>query len=121
MSFEPSLNTPATERRRHTRYPARGSRACVEWWEEGSTRASVGQLKDISQGGAAFVAEGRPPDRQVVWVRLEEPVRSDWVQARVARIDGAEAGLEFAGECPFDFFHAASLGIDLSGCLSPEL
>ncbi len=107
---------PATERRKSPRSSAVANRAVLEWTEGSESRESPARLVDISGGGARLVAEGLPPLGQSVWFRLEQPAASGWVGARVVRHDDSHgAGLEFANTCPFDVYHAATLGISLDG------
>jgi hypothetical protein len=70
-------------------------------------------ILDLGLGGVRVAAEvlsltGR------VWLCLEEPVVTDYIVGEVVRCqgDGLHA-IRFFEECPLDFFHAATLGIDL--------
>ena len=44
-----------------------------------------------------------------MWLRLEEPTPTEWVEATVVRRAGPrKVGLDFAKHCPYDFFKAAT-------------
>ncbi len=48
-------------------------------------------------------------------LRIESPVRTDWVDAKVVRFDpNRQIGLHFTEGCPDDFLLAGTVGIDLA-------
>jgi len=72
-------------------------------WDEGlDVRETPARLVDVSVDGARFVAEMVPPRGRDVCFRVETPMRSPWVLARVVRIDGSMGGLSFADYSPQD-------------------
>jgi hypothetical protein len=99
-------------RRTAARHPARLSIGRLEWAEAGDFRSARFRLRDVSRTGAGLVAEAPLPLNRPVWIRLEEPVSTDWLAARVTR-QGVqlEAGVLFSGPCPFEFLAAATMGI----------
>ena len=72
-------------------------------------------LINISRTGALVVAE-KPMHRAApLSIRVDHPVRTDWVDAEVARFDPNRAiGLHFPQGCPDDLLLAATVGIDLA-------
>ena len=74
---------PLRDRRRSPRYPALPNRARMAWQEGGRTRVSTARLLNISGVGALVVADEKPIKGQAVWVRLEEPAPTEWVEARI--------------------------------------
>ena len=57
--------------------------------------------------GARLVALGLPPCGQPVWIRLQEPTKTDWIEAKVMRItESGEIGLAFPGSCPYALYRA---------------
>jgi hypothetical protein len=98
---------------------ARTNLACVEWLEGGEILGTAARLVDVSEGGALFLADHRPPLHLTVWCRLEGPAPTDWLTARIVR-HGAEheVGLAFADACRFDFTMAATLGLNFDSLFS---
>ena len=48
-------------------------------------------------------------------LRIESPVRTDWVDATIVRLDpNRQIGLRFTRGCPDDLFLAGTVGIDLA-------
>jgi hypothetical protein len=106
------MSTPSPDRRRSARHVARKNLACL-LWSEGEIRESAARLIDVSEGGALFLADHRPPLHLTVCCRLEGPAPTDWVTARVVRHRGEhEVGLAFTDACRFDFTLAATLGLN---------
>ena len=67
----------------------------------------------------AWVVAERPPAlHEVTWVRMEHPVKTDWVAAVAVRLgERGEVGLRFFVSCPDDLLLAATLGIDMGPTL----
>jgi hypothetical protein len=75
-------------------------------------RKSIAQLLDISQTGMLILSDAAPPDGQRLWLRLESPQVTDWVEVVVKgaspETDGVHrVRLAFQETCPYDFFKAA--------------
>jgi hypothetical protein len=50
-----------------------------------------------------------------VSLRMESPVRTDWVDATVVRVDPSrQVGLRFTRGCPDDLILAGTVGIDIA-------
>jgi hypothetical protein len=50
-----------------------------------------------------------------VSVRMESPVRTDWLNATVVRVDpNRQVGLRFTHGCPDDLLLAGAVGIDIA-------
>jgi pSer/pThr/pTyr-binding forkhead associated (FHA) protein len=72
---------------------------------------SGARLVDISQTGMLVLSERIPPADQRLWLRLENPLISDWVEvvlkgATHANQGGHSVRLAFREACPYDFFKA---------------
>jgi hypothetical protein len=101
-----------TDRRRTVRHPARHNSARLEWADGRDFLEMKIRLVDVSHGGARFVSAEAPPLDRQVWLRLERPVATGWVSAKVVRVgESFESGLSFTGYCPFDLFEGATAGI----------
>jgi PilZ domain len=80
---------------------------------DGRRRVKV-TLVDVSRDGALVVADEPPPLRGPLWLRMEDPAKTDWVRVEpVRRDDSGRLGLRFVHPCPDDFLLAAMLGVDL--------
>src|SRR5262249_14546248 len=56
------------ENRNSYRYVAVQKTVYVGWWDEPEFRTIVGELRNLSHGGALVVAPVSPPDESVLWV-----------------------------------------------------
>jgi PilZ domain len=88
-------------------------------------RDGENRLVNISRGGALFVFDETPPLHEPIWVRMESPVKTDWLAAVPVRVGPLrEVAVSFREPCPDDFLLAAMLGIDLGptimGCDRPQ-
>jgi len=84
---------------------------------DGSGRIEV-RLVNISRDGALIVTENPPPDGAPMWLRIESPVRTDWVEAIIVRVgQNREIGLRFPRGCPDDLLLAGAIGIDLTSMI----
>jgi hypothetical protein len=102
------------DRRHFSRFPALGNRTCLEWWEGTERHKAVGNLLNVSRGGALIETEAMLPDSHPLWMRIEEPAHSGWIGARlVRRQTDLLAAIAFHHPCPFDFLESARLGISL--------
>ena len=123
------------ERRRHPRYPAIENRAVLAWQSERTYEEAPARLEDVSLSGARLVAAKLPAVTSPVWVRLQEPATTTWVEAAVvpdsrslwSKVIGKRRGevrLKFRSQCPYDFFklatHGTRLDVPLGGEGSPE-
>jgi pSer/pThr/pTyr-binding forkhead associated (FHA) protein len=72
---------------------------------------SSARLVDISQTGMLVLSEKVPPADQQLWLRLENPLITEWVEvvmkgATHANQGGHSVRLAFREACPYDFFKA---------------
>jgi hypothetical protein len=99
------------DRRRSHRHPVVVNRASLAWWDGDEAKQTTSRLVDISQGGALVDSDTLPAQDQPVWLRLEEPVATDWTPARVVRSSkNQRAGLAFSACCPYELFKVATHG-----------
>lgn len=102
-------------RRQFERYASAEDQAWIGWWEGRIYRKSPATLLDISQGGAKLVAESSPPRRATIWICLDGPMRTEWVEAEALEVtrlrDGsARVRVAFREICPYTFFEVAVHG-----------
>ena len=72
-------------------------------------RTCGARLLDISQTGLLVLSADRPPADTRIWLRLETPQVTDWVEVVVKGTTPATDGahrlrLAFREACPYDFF-----------------
>lgn len=72
------------ERRSFPRYPAIDNTAQVSWRQGDAVETTAAQLMDVSRMGMLVLADAEPPPGLPVLIRLVEPARTAWVEARVA-------------------------------------
>jgi len=84
----------------------------------GDSRRINVRLVNISRHGALIVAENPPPDEAPMWLRIESPVKTDWVEATIVRRgQNGEIGLRFPRGCPDDLLLAGAIGIDVTSMI----
>ncbi len=71
---------------------------------------------DVSLGGSSIASSDLPPEDRPVWIRLDGPAPTDWVEASVLGVSTLGRGphhvrVAFREHCPYDFFKAAVSGI----------
>jgi PilZ domain len=103
------------ERRASPRCDAVKNRSSIEFnAPEGPQRIGA-RLVNISREGALIVADNPMLRAAPISIRMESPVRTDWVDAEVVRFDpNREIGLHFAQSCPYDLLLAGTVGIDIA-------
>jgi hypothetical protein len=106
-----------TDRRASPRYPAIANCLSIDRSDESADRRSSAHFLNVSRGGASFTTKCVPPLDRPFWLRVEHPVRTDWVTATVVWFDGAErVGVSLHQPCLF-IFDAVTLGIDFGSLL----
>ena len=84
---------------------------------EGRLRLEA-RLVNISRNGALVVTENPVSDKSPIWLRLESPVKTDWVEAMIVRLGrDREVALRFPRGCPDDLLLAGTIGIDLTSMI----
>jgi hypothetical protein len=110
------------KRRASPRCEAVKNRSSVQF-EAPEGRCRIGAtLVNISRTGALLLAEKPMLRAAPLSIRIESPVRTDWVDANVVRINpNREIGLHFPQGCPDDLLLAGTVGIDLAFLIRNEV
>jgi hypothetical protein len=110
------------ERRTSPRCGVVKNRLSIEFTAPEGRRRIGATLVNISRGGALVVAD-KPMLREApLSLRIDSPVRTDWVDAKVVRFDpNREIGLHFTQGCPDDLLLAGTVGIDLAFLVRNEV
>jgi hypothetical protein len=91
------------------------NRSSIEFAVTDGRRRIGATLVNISRGGALVLADKQMLRAAPLTLRIERPVRTDWVEARVVRFEPTcEIALHFPQGCPDDLLLAGSVGIDLA-------
>jgi hypothetical protein len=70
-------------------------------------------LLNICSDGASLLMEAKPVLGRPMWIRLEDPVKSDWFEAIPVRYgESHEVDVHFSHPCPRGFLWAATHGED---------
>jgi hypothetical protein len=103
------------ERRASPRCDVVKNRTSIQFEAPEGSRRLGATLINISRNGALVFAE-KPMLRPVpLSIRIDSPVRTDWVNANVVRFDpDRQIGLHFPQGCPDDLLLAGTVGIDLA-------
>jgi hypothetical protein len=103
------------ERRASTRCDVVKNRSSIQFEVPEGRRRVGATLINISRNGALVLAEKPMLRAAPLSIRIDSPVRTDWVDAKVVRFDSnREIGLHFPQGCPDDLLLAATVGIDLA-------
>jgi PilZ domain len=103
------------ERRSSPRCDAVRNRSSVEL-ETPEGRQRIGAtLVNLSRHGALIAIETTLHEAVPISLRIERPVKTDWVDARIVRVDPDRTiGVHFDDGCPDDLLLAGTVGIDLA-------
>lgn len=103
------------ERRTSPRCNVVKNRSTLEFATAQGRQSIEGRLVNISRGGALVVAGTDTPDALPISLRIDSPVRTDWVDATIVRVDSSrQIGVRFHHGCPDDLLLAGTVGIDLA-------
>jgi len=106
------------ERRASPRCDAVKNQSRLEFAVPNGSRRIEVRLVNISRDGALIVTENPPPDGAPMWLRIESPVKTDWVDAMYVRLgQNREIALQFPRGCPDDLLLAGAIGIDLTSMI----
>ena len=110
------------ERRASPRCDAVRNRSTIEFVAPEGPRRIGATLVNISRNGALVVADKPMIRAAPLSVRIDSPVRTDWVEARVVRFEPTrEIALHFPQGCPDDLLLAGTVGIDLAFMVRNEV
>ena len=102
------------ERRASSRLIAVKNQAHLELATARGRGKVAARLVNISRDGALLATGEAWPLGEPLCVRLDNPVRTDWVAAVAVRLGRpGEVAVQFARACADDLLLAATLGIDL--------
>jgi hypothetical protein len=106
----------SAERRAAPRCSAVQNQSRIEFATGQDRRRIAAQLINISRDGALVATENPPPCATPISLRIESPVRTDWVDAVIVRLDHQrQVGVRFIqGCCPDDLLLAGTVGIDIA-------
>jgi hypothetical protein len=124
LSRRQEAGAPRSDRRLSPRYLAVKNRAIVAWRTETENCESPAKVLNISNGGALAVCEKRPMRDKPVWLRLGEPVATEWAEAKIVRTVKLPGllwirkpsyliQLCFTEPCPYRLFKSATHGDQL--------
>ena len=85
------------ERRASPRCDAVKNQSRLEFSVPGGSRRVEARLINLSPDGASIVAEEPPPCGSPLWIRIESPVKTEWIKAAAVRVG---QGQEFAVHFP---------------------
>jgi hypothetical protein len=104
-----------SERRAAPRCSAVQNRSTIEFATGQERRRIAARLINISREGALVATENPPPCATPISLRIENPVRTDWVDATIVRVDlNRQIGLRFNQGCADDVLIAGTVGVDLA-------
>ena len=106
------------ERRTSPRCDAVENRTRMEFATPKGMQRRKAKIVNISRDGALIVTENPPPHATPILLRIESPVKTDWVNAIVVRLDqDRQIGLKFTRGCADDLLLAGTVGIDLASLI----
>jgi len=91
------------------------NRAFLSWWIGDDCVEVPARIKDIGMLGASMAAEGEPPAGQSLWIRLEGPSPTDWIEVTLAwTSETGQVGVLFPSTCPHDLYKSLVPGFQHS-------
>jgi PilZ domain len=103
------------ERRASPRCDVVKNRSSIHFEAPEGRRRIGATLINISRNGALVLAEKAMLRAVPLLIRIDSPVRTGWVDAKVIRFgSNREIGLQFPQACPDNLLLAATVGIDLA-------
>jgi hypothetical protein len=103
------------ERRAFARGTALSNRSRLELTTADGRRTIEATLLNVSRGGALMSATETPDLHTRVLIRIESPVKTDWVAAVVVRLASlGQVALSFIEPCADDFLLAAWVALDFT-------
>jgi hypothetical protein len=109
------------DRRASTRCDVVKNRSSVQFEAPEGLRTIEATLINISRDGALLLAQKPMLRAAPLSLRIQSPVRTNWVDAKVVRFNSnREIGLHFPKGCPDDLLLAATAGIDLAFLVRDE-
>jgi PilZ domain len=116
------MNPNPIERRASPRCDAVKNRSSIEFETADGRRRFGATLVNISRHGALVATEKPVLHGVPISLRIENPVRTDWVDAKIVRVDPDQTiGLHFDQGCPDDLLLAGTVGIDLAYLVRNEI
>jgi hypothetical protein len=110
------------ERRASPRCDVVKNRSSLQFEAPEGQRRIGATLSNISRNGALVLAEKAILRAAPLSIRIDRPVRTDWVDAKVVRFGpNREIGLHFLQGCPDDLLLAGTVGIDLAFLIRKEV
>ena len=108
------------DRRSAVRHPAVENEARLSWWVESECVERACRIQNIGLLGASIAVAEHPPGDHPLWLRLNAPIQTGWIEASLAWVLGPEFGVAFPGACPYDVFQALVPGCSPDGRPRPE-
>jgi PilZ domain len=103
------------ERRASRRCDVVNNRASIHFEAPEGRRRIGAKLLNISRDGALVLAEKAMVRAVPLSIRIDSPVRTGWVDAKVVRFgSNREIAVHFPMGCPDDLLLAGMVGIDLA-------
>jgi PilZ domain len=101
------------ERRQSLREKAIENEATLNIGMDGGRRRVSARIIDISPKGALIRVIQKLPLDMPLWLRVEKPVKTDWIEAIPVRLgEQHTVGIVFRECCRDDFLWATVLGLD---------
>lgn len=110
-----SARSNGSDRRSAIRHPAVENQAHLSWWVDGECVEVPCRIQNIGLLGASIASADQPPGDTPLWLRLEAPTQTSWIEVSLAWVLGTEIGVVFPGVCPYDLFQVLVPGCRLDG------
>lgn len=106
-----SSNERFRDRRQAPRFPVVENRGFLSWWDGDACVVIPTQIKNLSALGALLLTETPPPVGEPLWLRIEVPIATHWIEVGLAWAnDTGAAGVFFPSTCPYDLYRKLAVG-----------
>ena len=109
------------DRRQAPRFPVVENRGFLSWWDDDACVVVPTQIKNLSALGALLLTETPPPVGEPLWLRIEAPIATDWIEVGLAWAnESGAAGVFFPSTCPYDLYRKLAVRPDAGGADEEE-
>src|SRR4051794_14426055 len=95
------------DRRTSERFESVANHAELAWQHGEAQVVTHVTVRNVGVDGVLVDSPSLPPLGTTAWIRMDDPIPTEWYEAVVKRLAGADVcALKFTGPCPYDLYKA---------------